>query len=171
MTIKTHWKGLKLFLHHSGSRKYSVSKNGQVLSTLFAAFIYYWWFFCQGSINLCSLIKAPHQYTGENWGIDDLLRPLTFCDSVWKQFLTNHFGLFLFCFLPFQCPKTPPNFDVNLAKILETHEQEIADRRASAITLEHLVHELNEERRAKNDEILRLKVLWIKLYHQFLRLQ
>uniref|UniRef100_A0A8C2SYL9 Kinesin family member 15 n=1 Tax=Coturnix japonica TaxID=93934 RepID=A0A8C2SYL9_COTJA len=69
-----------------------------------------------------------------------------------------------------QCPKTPPNFDVNLAKILETHEQEIADRRASAITLEHLVHELNEERRAKNDEILRLKVLRIKLYHQFLRL-
>ncbi|OXB83254.1 UNVERIFIED_CONTAM: hypothetical protein H355_002006 [Colinus virginianus] len=56
-----------------------------------------------------------------------------------------------------QCPKTPPNFDVNLAKILETHEQEIADRRASAITLEHLVHELNEERRAKNYEILRLK--------------
>uniref|UniRef100_A0A803XSP3 Kinesin family member 15 n=1 Tax=Meleagris gallopavo TaxID=9103 RepID=A0A803XSP3_MELGA len=55
------------------------------------------------------------------------------------------------------CPKTPPNFDVNLAKILETHEQEIADRRASTITLEHLVHELNEERRAKNDEILRLK--------------
>uniref|UniRef100_A0A8D2PEM0 Kinesin family member 15 n=1 Tax=Zosterops lateralis melanops TaxID=1220523 RepID=A0A8D2PEM0_ZOSLA len=57
------------------------------------------------------------------------------------------------------CPKTPPNFDVNLAKLLETHEQEIADRRASAINLEHLVHELNEERRAKNDEILRLKVL------------
>nr|XP_038030004.1 LOW QUALITY PROTEIN: kinesin-like protein KIF15 [Anas platyrhynchos] len=56
-----------------------------------------------------------------------------------------------------QCPKTPPNIDVNLAKILETHEQEIADRRASAITLEHLVRELNEERRAKNDEILRLK--------------
>ncbi|NWS70265.1 KIF15 protein, partial [Crotophaga sulcirostris] len=56
-----------------------------------------------------------------------------------------------------QCPKTPPNFDVNLAKLLETHEQEIADRRASAVNLEHLVHELNEERRAKNDEILRLK--------------
>uniref|UniRef100_A0A8C0B128 Kinesin family member 15 n=1 Tax=Buteo japonicus TaxID=224669 RepID=A0A8C0B128_9AVES len=55
------------------------------------------------------------------------------------------------------CPKTPPNFDVNLAKLLETHEQEIADRRASAINLEHLVHELNEERRAKNYEILRLK--------------
>lgn len=62
-------------------------------------------------------------------------------------------------FLTCQCPKTPPNFDVNLAKLLETHEQEIADRRASAINLEHLVHELNEERRAKNDEILRLKVL------------
>ncbi|KFO71800.1 Kinesin-like KIF15, partial [Cuculus canorus] len=56
-----------------------------------------------------------------------------------------------------QCPKTPPNFDVNLAKLLETHEQEIADRRASAINLEHLVYELNEERSAKNDEILRLK--------------
>ncbi|NXX74475.1 KIF15 protein, partial [Urocolius indicus] len=56
-----------------------------------------------------------------------------------------------------QCPKTPPNFDVNLAKLLETHEQEIAERRASAINLEHLVRELNEERRAKNDEILRLK--------------
>ncbi|NXU47872.1 KIF15 protein, partial [Turnix velox] len=56
-----------------------------------------------------------------------------------------------------QCPKTHPKFDVNLAKLLETHEQEIAYRRASAINLEHLVHELNEERRAKNDEILRLK--------------
>nr|XP_009939873.1 PREDICTED: kinesin-like protein KIF15 [Opisthocomus hoazin] len=56
-----------------------------------------------------------------------------------------------------QCPKTPPNFDVNLVKLLETHEQEIADRRASAINLEHLVRELNEERRAKNNEILRLK--------------
>uniref|UniRef100_A0A8C5TAC2 Kinesin family member 15 n=1 Tax=Malurus cyaneus samueli TaxID=2593467 RepID=A0A8C5TAC2_9PASS len=54
-------------------------------------------------------------------------------------------------------PKTPPNFDLNLAKLLETHEQEIADQRASTINLEHLVHELNEERRAKNDEILRLK--------------
>ncbi|XP_030335138.1 kinesin-like protein KIF15 isoform X2 [Strigops habroptila] len=56
-----------------------------------------------------------------------------------------------------QCAKTPPKFDVNLAKLLETREQEIADRRASAINLEHLVHELNEERKAKNDEIQRLK--------------
>ncbi|NWI91789.1 KIF15 protein, partial [Pitta sordida] len=54
-----------------------------------------------------------------------------------------------------QCPKTPPNFDV--AKLLESHQQEIAYRRASVMNLEHLVHELNEERRAKNDEILRLK--------------
>lgn len=74
-----------------------------------------------------------------------------------KQSFTN--SLCGLVFLTCQCPKTPPNFDVNLAKLLETHEQEIADRRASAINLEHLVHELNEERRAKNDEILRLKVL------------
>uniref|UniRef100_A0A8D0EGC6 Hyaluronan-mediated motility receptor C-terminal domain-containing protein n=1 Tax=Strix occidentalis caurina TaxID=311401 RepID=A0A8D0EGC6_STROC len=61
------------------------------------------------------------------------------------------------------CPKTPPNFDVNLVKLLETHEQEIADRRASAINLEHLVHELNEERRAKNDEILSLDEMFLQL--------
>uniref|UniRef100_A0A8C3IFX3 Kinesin family member 15 n=1 Tax=Chrysemys picta bellii TaxID=8478 RepID=A0A8C3IFX3_CHRPI len=40
-----------------------------------------------------------------------------------------------------------------------THSSLIADRRASAITLEHLVSELSEERTAKNDEILRLKVM------------
>ncbi|KAF4801341.1 Kinesin-like protein KIF15 [Turdus rufiventris] len=70
-----------------------------------------------------------------------------------------------------QCPKTPPNFDVNLAKLLETHEQEIADRRASAINLEHLVHELNEERRAKNDEILRLKEQLNELENLHLEMQ
>ncbi|XP_010214759.1 PREDICTED: kinesin-like protein KIF15 [Tinamus guttatus] len=70
-----------------------------------------------------------------------------------------------------QCPKTPPNFDVNLAKILESHEQEIADRRASAITLEHLVRELNEERRAKNDEILRLKEQLSELVNLQLEMQ
>ncbi|XP_061442512.1 kinesin-like protein KIF15 isoform X2 [Rhineura floridana] len=53
-----------------------------------------------------------------------------------------------------QSPHTPSN---SLGKLLETHEQEIADRRASAITLECLVSELNEERDAKNNEILRLK--------------
>ncbi|XP_053813831.1 kinesin-like protein KIF15 isoform X2 [Vidua chalybeata] len=46
---------------------------------------------------------------------------------------------------------------VTFPQLLETHEQEIAVRRASAINLEHLVNELNKERRAKNDEILRLK--------------
>ncbi|KAK2517495.1 hypothetical protein Q9233_013087 [Columba guinea] len=70
-----------------------------------------------------------------------------------------------------QCPKTPPNFDVNLVKLLETHEQEIADRRASAINLEHLVHELNEERRAKNDEILRLKEQLNELENMRLEMQ
>uniref|UniRef100_A0A8B9GPY2 Kinesin family member 15 n=1 Tax=Amazona collaria TaxID=241587 RepID=A0A8B9GPY2_9PSIT len=72
--------------------------------------------------------------------------------------------LLILFLLTSQCAKTPPKFDVNLAKLLETHEQEIADRRASAINLEHLVHELNEERKAKNDEILRLKVLRIKTF-------
>ncbi|NWI17908.1 KIF15 protein, partial [Crypturellus soui] len=70
-----------------------------------------------------------------------------------------------------QCPKTPPNFDVNLAKILESHEKEIADQRASAIALEHLVHELNEERRAKNDEILRLKEQLSELVNLQLEMQ
>ncbi|KAM8810752.1 kinesin-like protein KIF15 [Eudromia elegans] len=70
-----------------------------------------------------------------------------------------------------QCPKTPPNFDMNLAKILESHEQEIADRRASAITLEHLVRELNEERTAKNDEILRLKEQLSELVNLQLEMQ
>uniref|UniRef100_A0A8B9SMT4 Kinesin family member 15 n=1 Tax=Anas platyrhynchos TaxID=8839 RepID=A0A8B9SMT4_ANAPL len=83
----------------------------------------------------------------------DITKKEALIQELREQFWT----FFLFCFLTCQCPKTPPNFDVNLAKILETHEQEIADRRASAITLEHLVRELNEERRAKNDEILRLK--------------
>uniref|UniRef100_A0A8C3SQK5 Kinesin family member 15 n=1 Tax=Chelydra serpentina TaxID=8475 RepID=A0A8C3SQK5_CHESE len=44
---------------------------------------------------------------------------------------------------------------------LTSYIQEIADRRASAITLEHLVSELNEERTAKNDEILRLKTVLV----------
>uniref|UniRef100_A0A8D0GWD7 Kinesin family member 15 n=1 Tax=Sphenodon punctatus TaxID=8508 RepID=A0A8D0GWD7_SPHPU len=68
-------------------------------------------------------------------------------------------------------PKTPPNFDVNLAKLLETHEQELADRRASAVTLEHLLSELNEERAAKNDEILRLKRQLCELENTRLEMQ
>ncbi|XP_074842189.1 kinesin-like protein KIF15 [Carettochelys insculpta] len=70
-----------------------------------------------------------------------------------------------------QSPKTPPNCTVNLAKFLETQEQEIADRRASAITLEHLVSELNEERTAKNDEILRLKGQLCELENLHLEMQ
>ncbi|XP_074127793.1 kinesin-like protein KIF15 [Sminthopsis crassicaudata] len=56
-----------------------------------------------------------------------------------------------------QSPKTPPSFQANLAKLLETQEQEIEDRRASTISLQHLVTKLNEERDVKNIEILRLK--------------
>ncbi|XP_063160102.1 kinesin-like protein KIF15 [Candoia aspera] len=56
-----------------------------------------------------------------------------------------------------QSPQTPSDYDRNLAKLLETYEQKIADQRAAAVTLERLVSELNEERDAKNNEILRLK--------------
>ncbi|XP_072859627.2 kinesin-like protein KIF15 isoform X1 [Pogona vitticeps] len=70
-----------------------------------------------------------------------------------------------------QTPQTPPNFDKNLAKLLETHEQEIADQRASVFTLEHLVSELNEERDAKNNEILRLKTQLCKLENTRLEMQ
>ncbi|XP_060103469.1 kinesin-like protein KIF15 [Heteronotia binoei] len=68
-----------------------------------------------------------------------------------------------------QSPKTPPNFDTDLAKHLET--QEIADRRASAVTLEHLVSELNEERDAKNNEIMRLKTQLCELENTRLEMQ
>ncbi|XP_042329319.1 LOW QUALITY PROTEIN: kinesin-like protein KIF15 [Sceloporus undulatus] len=70
-----------------------------------------------------------------------------------------------------QTPKTPPCFDTNLAKLLETHEQEIADQRASAVNLEHLVAELNEERDAKNNEILRLKSQLCELENTRLEIQ
>ncbi|XP_034986014.2 kinesin-like protein KIF15 [Zootoca vivipara] len=67
-----------------------------------------------------------------------------------------------------QSPQTPPN---SLARLLETHEQEIADRTASAITLECLVSELNEERDAKNSEILRLKAQLCELENLRLEMQ
>nr|XP_056713351.1 kinesin-like protein KIF15 [Euleptes europaea] len=70
-----------------------------------------------------------------------------------------------------QSPKTPPKFDADLAKHLETQEQEIADRRASAVILEHLVSELNEERDAKNCEILRLKTQLCELENTRLEMQ
>uniref|UniRef100_A0ACB8FU11 Uncharacterized protein n=1 Tax=Sphaerodactylus townsendi TaxID=933632 RepID=A0ACB8FU11_9SAUR len=70
-----------------------------------------------------------------------------------------------------QSPKTPPNLDAYLAKHLETQEQEILDRRASAVTLECLVAELNEERDAKNCEILRLKTQLCELENTRLEMQ
>ncbi|XP_054847362.1 kinesin-like protein KIF15 [Eublepharis macularius] len=70
-----------------------------------------------------------------------------------------------------QNPQTPPNFDVSLAKYLETQEQEIIDRRASAVTLEHLVSELNKERDAKNSEIIRLKTQLCELENTRLEMQ
>ncbi|XP_071068113.1 kinesin-like protein KIF15 isoform X3 [Dasypus novemcinctus] len=56
-----------------------------------------------------------------------------------------------------QSPKTPPHFQTQLAKLLETQEQEIEDGRASKISLQHLVTKLNEDREVKNSEILRMK--------------
>ncbi|KAJ7322596.1 hypothetical protein JRQ81_018883 [Phrynocephalus forsythii] len=70
-----------------------------------------------------------------------------------------------------QTPQTPPSFDTNLAKLLETHAQEIADQRASAYTLERLVSELNEERIAKNNEILRLKTQLCEMENTRLEMQ
>ncbi|XP_062839882.1 kinesin-like protein KIF15 isoform X2 [Anolis carolinensis] len=70
-----------------------------------------------------------------------------------------------------QTPQTPPYFDGNLARLLETHEEEIANQRASTITLECLVTELNKERDAKNDEILRLKTQLCDLENMRLEMQ
>ncbi|XP_068944432.1 kinesin-like protein KIF15 [Petaurus breviceps papuanus] len=70
-----------------------------------------------------------------------------------------------------QSPKTPPNFQANLAKLLETQEQEIEDRRASTISLQHLVTKLNEERNIKNSEILRMKEQLCELENTRLELQ
>ncbi|XP_074051979.1 kinesin-like protein KIF15 isoform X2 [Macrotis lagotis] len=52
-----------------------------------------------------------------------------------------------------QSPKT----QANLARLLETQEQEIEDRRASTSSLQFLVTKLNEERDVRNLEILRMK--------------
>ncbi|XP_072507515.1 kinesin-like protein KIF15 isoform X2 [Notamacropus eugenii] len=70
-----------------------------------------------------------------------------------------------------QSPKTPPSFQANLAKLLETQEQEIEDRRASTISLQHLVTKLNEERDVKNMEILRMKEQLCELENIRLELQ
>ncbi|XP_038617426.1 kinesin-like protein KIF15 [Tachyglossus aculeatus] len=70
-----------------------------------------------------------------------------------------------------QSPKTPPPFQANLAKLLETQEQEIEDRRASTISLQHLVSKLNEERDAKNVDILRMKEQLCELENTRLEVQ
>ncbi|XP_044534229.1 kinesin-like protein KIF15 [Gracilinanus agilis] len=70
-----------------------------------------------------------------------------------------------------QSPKTPPNFRTHLAKLLETQEQEIEDRRASTISLQYLVTKLNEERDVKNTEILRMKEQLCELENTRLELQ
>ncbi|MBN3282394.1 KI15A protein, partial [Polyodon spathula] len=56
-----------------------------------------------------------------------------------------------------QTPRTPNSFSTDLSKVLEGQERELQNRRSSMVTLEILVTELNSERVAKNEEILRLK--------------
>lgn len=56
-----------------------------------------------------------------------------------------------------QTPRTPNSFSTDFSKVLEGQERELQNRRSSMVTLEMLVTELNSERVAKNDEILRLK--------------
>lgn len=54
-------------------------------------------------------------------------------------------------------PCTPGSFNRNLSQVLETQERELENRRSSMVTMEILLAELNAERVAKNEEILRLK--------------
>ncbi|XP_064411036.1 kinesin-like protein KIF15 [Latimeria chalumnae] len=56
-----------------------------------------------------------------------------------------------------QAPSTSSNFENDLARFVESQEKDLMDQKASIATLEMLVSELNEERNAKNEEILRLK--------------
>lgn len=55
-------------------------------------------------------------------------------------------------------PTTPGSFSRDLTQMLESQERELESRRSSMITMEVLLAELNAERSAKNEEILRLKV-------------
>uniref|UniRef100_A0A3P9J347 Kinesin family member 15 n=1 Tax=Oryzias latipes TaxID=8090 RepID=A0A3P9J347_ORYLA len=54
-------------------------------------------------------------------------------------------------------PTTPGSFSRDLTQMLESQERELESRRSSMITMEVLLAELNAERSAKNEEILRLK--------------
>ncbi|KAF6732950.1 Kinesin-like protein KIF15 [Oryzias melastigma] len=54
-------------------------------------------------------------------------------------------------------PATPGSFSRDLSQMLESQERELESRRSSMITMEVLLAELNAERSAKNEEIIRLK--------------
>ncbi|KAM6912258.1 kinesin-like protein KIF15 [Xenentodon cancila] len=54
-------------------------------------------------------------------------------------------------------PCTPSSFGRDLSQVLESQERELESRRSSMMTMEVLLAEMNAERAAKNDEILRLK--------------
>ncbi|XP_062326186.1 kinesin-like protein KIF15 isoform X1 [Osmerus eperlanus] len=56
-----------------------------------------------------------------------------------------------------QTPATPHSFSTDLSQLLESQERELESRRSSMMTMEVLLSELNAERTAKNEEILRLK--------------
>ncbi|XP_060781115.1 kinesin-like protein KIF15 [Neoarius graeffei] len=56
-----------------------------------------------------------------------------------------------------QTPHTPSSFNTQLSQLLENQEKELESRRASMMTMEVLLAELNAERTAKNDEIQRLR--------------
>ncbi|XP_046903869.1 kinesin-like protein KIF15-B [Hypomesus transpacificus] len=52
---------------------------------------------------------------------------------------------------------TPHSFSTDLSQLLESQERELESRCSSMMTMEVLLSELNAERTAKNEEILRLK--------------
>ncbi|XP_040915830.1 kinesin-like protein KIF15-A isoform X2 [Toxotes jaculatrix] len=54
-------------------------------------------------------------------------------------------------------PHTPGSFSRDLNQVLESQERELENRRASMMTMEILLAELNAERAGKNEEIQRLK--------------
>nr|XP_014345707.1 PREDICTED: kinesin-like protein KIF15 [Latimeria chalumnae] len=80
-------------------------------------------------------------------------------EDIQKQVWYNEFSLRIEWTLPLfmYAPSTSSNFENDLARFVESQEKDLMDQKASIATLEMLVSELNEERNAKNEEILRLK--------------
>ncbi|MBN3305509.1 KIF15 protein, partial [Amia calva] len=78
--------------------------------------------------------------------VDERLKPCQYTQQV-----CSYMYEFFFFFL------TPCSFNTDLRKVLDTQERELVNRRSSMVTLEVLVKEMNAERMAKNEEILRLK--------------